>query len=454
MADEIKSPELEAIDKVADQVKDFNTKLGERASKKDVEAANAAIEDLKKNIGKYSEKEIDAALDTINKANEKLHKQMEEMAEDVAKAKESGRSSKKVELFDPSDVKKFVEDTFKDGVKTNQKASIKLNGGLILSKAAEIFGYPEFFEGAAGITTDITAFTGRFVDPVLYQRARKRNFVLDNLPIETIGVPTLIYLQKEEVSGDDASSEDVGGAAWIVSGGIKPMRSFRVTSSKVEAMKVAIFGTVEDKLLRDVPSLENWIREDFTDEMREAYNDALLNNNPAVDPLAPLGLKENAILYADTTPFTNTIEEANEIDAIVAAAAYMSSLKEQPVMAAVSSSIYYKIFVLKDLQARYQNSNLVYTNSQGQIYIAGIRIVLADQEDIPDTHLLMIGASGFKIKNYGSMVFERGLNGEDFRYDRTSFRAYQEVLSYIPSHRYNSVLYDTFVNIIGAIDAP
>ena len=232
------------------------------------------------------------------------------------------------------------------------------------------------------------------------------------------------------------------------------MRSFRVTSTQVEAKKIAIFGTVHDKLLRDVPSLENWIREDFTDEMREGYNDGLLNNNPAVDPLAPLGLKQNAILYADTTPFTNTILGANEIDAIIAAIAYQASLKEQTVMAVVSSSVYFRLFALKDLEGRYQNNNLVYTNTQGQIFIAGIRVVMADVEDIPDTHLLLIAANGFRIKNYRSLVFERGLNGEDFRYDRTSFRAYQEVLSYIPSHRYNSVLYDTFSNIITAILLP
>jgi hypothetical protein len=66
----------------------------------------------------------------------------------------------------------------------------------------------------------------------------------------------------------------------------------------------------------------------------------------------------------------------------------------------------------------------------------------------------VFGADAFKIRNFGPLVFERGLNGEDFRHDRTSFRAYQEVLSYIPSHRYNGVLYDAIQTIITAIDKP
>jgi HK97 family phage major capsid protein len=445
-----KSPELEAIDMVSKQVEGFKKVLGDKLDKSEYDSTKATIEDLKKAIGDNDGKSVSEKIKEINTATEKMLKQITEMQEDVQRAKESGKAGKAVmQLFDPADVAKFVADTFNGSEKTGNKASFKLNTNIVL-KAAEVFGYPQFFEG--GPNTDITAFTGRFIDPELYQRRRKRNLILDNFSIETIGVPTLIYLEKVETAGDDASQEDVGGAEWIVSGGQKPMRSFRVTSAKVEAKKVAIFGTVEDKLLRDVPSLENWIREDFTDEMRETYNDALLNNNPAVNPDAPLGLKQNAIQYNATPAFTGTIVGANYIDMIVAAAAYMSSLKYTPERAFVSSDVFYAMLILKDTNERYQNSPLVYTNSLGQLYIAGVRIVIADEEDVPSTHLLMTGSPfGFRIKNYQAMVFERGLNGEDFRYDRTSFRAYQEVLSYIPSHRFDSVMYDTWDNIEAAI---
>lgn len=459
MADEAKSPELEAIETVAKQVEVFKKELGNTATKEEVKKFNDSAEklnkdfaELKANLGNWDGESVESMMKKINT-------QLKEMQEDVQRAKDSKPGKNKFQLFDPEELKAFSKGIWDDnGAKTSKAASFKINnsflmGGLV-SKAAEIMGYPDFFEGVNGVTTDVSAFTGRVIDPTLYQRKRKRNFILDNFTIPSIAAPTLVYLEKMEVSGATASSEDPGGAEWIVPGAQKPMRSFRVTSTKVEAKKVAIFGTVHDDLLRDVPSLENWIREDFTAEMRESYNDALLNNDPGTDPDAPLGLKENAIQYADTAAFNNTILDANEIDAIIAAIAYMASLKEEPMMAAVSSSIYYKLFVLKDNQARYQNSNLVYTNSRGQIFVAGVPVILADQDDIADTHLLLLGVDGFQIRNYESLVFERGLNGEDFRYDRTSYRAYQKVLSYIPSHRTNAVLYDTFANIITAIDKP
>lgn len=446
---ETKSKELETMELAIKQVEGFEKILGNKADKSEFAEIKGTLEDVKKSLGTLADKDGTTVADAIKKFNDftdKTVKQLTEMQEDIQKAKDGKKGIDTMkQLFDPADVQKFVNDTFQDGVKTHQQAVIKLNNKIVL-KAAEDFGYPQFFEG--GANTDATAFTGRFIDQELYQRIRKRNLILDNFAIETIGVPTLLYLEKVEIAGDDASSEDVGGADWIVSGGEKPKRSFRVKSSKVEAKKVAIFGTIEDKLLRDVPSLENWIREDFTDEMREEYNDALLNNNPSVDPDAPLGLKQNAVTFTPTTAFTNTILGASYIDMIVAAAAQMADSKFMPERAFVSTDVFYAMLILKDQDQRYQNNPLVYTNNLGQLYIAGVRIVMSDSEDVPATHLLMTGQPlGFKIKNYQAMVFERGLNGEDFRNDRTSFRAYQEVLSYIPEHRYDSVFYDTWDNI-------
>lgn len=453
MADETKSPELAAIETVAKHVDEFKKDLGNKADKSQFDGIQKDLSELKSNITKWDGDKVSESMTKINEAIQKLEKQSGEMLEDIQRGKDSGKGRQKSMLVDPLEVKKFCEDTFKDGIKTHNAAAMKINGKMVL-KTAEIMGYPDFFAGDPSVDTDISAFTGRMVDPTLYQRKRKKNFILDNMPIESTDSPILVYLEKIEIAGDDGSQEDVGGAEWIVPGAQKPMRSFRVTSTKVESKKVAIFGTVHDELLKDVPSMENWVREDFTDEMRESYNDALLNNDPGSDPDAPLGLKTNAIQYADTAAFNNTIPDANELDAIVAAIAYMASLKEEPQLVAVSSSIFYKLIVLKDSEGRYHNSGLVYVNTLGQLFIAGVRVVPADTEDVPDTHILLIGVGGFKIKNHGPLVFERGLNGEDFRYDRTSFRAYQRVLSYIPSHRENSVLYDAIATIITAIDKP
>lgn len=457
------SKELEAIQKVSEQVDKFQELLKGKIDKAELDEYKIAIEEIKATIAKLEEataggratsEEIEAVEEELEKQMKAVNDKLEKFGVQVAEFKrelEVGRNGgtpkdSRSSIISREELEKFIKATFdEDGEKTSNKASFRI-------KAAEIFSIPNFFQGADGTVRD--AVTGRFVDPTLYQRKRKKNLILDHFNIETINVPKLFYLVKEEVAGNDQSQEDVGGAEWITSGGQKPMRSFRVTTGEVEAKKVAIFGTVEDKLLRDVASLETWVREDFFDEMREAYNDALLNNNPNINPNAPLGLKHKAVQYVGSSAFSNSIKDANEIDAIVAAAADMANNKEQAATVFVAMDVYYKIQILKDNDARYQNNPLVYVNNLGELYIAGVHVVGVDNEDVPTTHLLMISNEvGFKIKNYSDMVFERGLNGEDFRYDRTSYRGYQEVLSYIPTHRENSVMYDTFANIIADITA-
>lgn len=451
------SSEVQAIKKISRQVKNFNAILGTRAKAEDFTAVQEQLATLQKDIGTMQADKITEAIEKINESNEKIWKQIAEMQEAQAAEKENGNGpGKKSKIgIDRKQVEDFVKATFEGGsfeggsMKGGKKTH---NSAAITVKAAETFGVATFYEG--GDDTDTTAFTGRVIDPTLYQRNRKRNLILDNFVISNIGAPTLLFLVKIEEGDSDSVSGDPGGADWILSSEAKPKRSFRVTTGKVEAKKVAIFGTVEDKLLRDVPSLEMWLREDFMDEMRETINDGLLNNDTGTDPNAPQGMKQEAIQFTATDAWDGSEDDPNYIDAILAIKATFSHNKETLIKVFVSSSAITKIMGLKDNEGRYQNNNLVYINAMGQLYIGGVAVVEADDEDVPDTHVLAIGADlGFKMRAYGPLVFERGLNGEDFRYDRTSYRGYQEFLTYLPTHREDSVMYDTFENVFAAITA-
>jgi HK97 family phage major capsid protein len=438
------SSEIQALKKIARQVKQFNTVLGEKAKKEDFDSLKAQLDTLTKDIGTMKADDISKAIEKINESNEKIWKQIVEMQEENARKKEEGEGkAKKGQLFTTKDVEAFVKATFNErGEKTHNMARIEM-------KAAETMGVANFFSGA-DVVTD--AFTGRVVDPTLYQRKRKRNLILDNFTIGSIAVPKLIFLVKVEEGNSSSVSGDPGGADWILSSEAKPKRSFRVTTGEVEAKKVAIFGTLEDKLLKDVASLENWVRDDFMMEMSETINDGLLNNDTGTNPKAPQGMKQDAIQFTATDAFDGTIDDPNYIDAILAICALMSDNKEEAGQIFVASDVYYRIMGLKDSQGRYQNNTLVYVNNLGQLFIGGVRIIMADSDDIPSTHVLCTAVDlGFKMLAYGPLVFERGLNGEDFRYDRTSYRGYQEFLSYLPTHRENSVLYDTWENIFAAI---
>lgn len=439
--EETETDEVKAIQKIGDQVTEFSKLLGDKADKAQFDSLQKEISDLSANIKKMQADEITKSIESINEANAKIVKQILELQEEQAKSKENSDGKKKVNgvTIDTKEVQKFIDATFKDGKKTHEAATITI-------KAAETMGTATFYEGGADTVTD--AFTGRFVDPTLYQRRRKKNLILDNFMIGNIGVPKILFLVKVEEGDSNSVSLDPGGADWILSSEAKPKRSFRVTTGEAEAKKVAIFSTVEDKLLKDVASLERWLREDLMDEMREKINDGLLNNDTGSNPKAPQGLKQEAIQFTATSAWSGSTTDPNYIDDILAIKAMFSHNKETLDSVFVSSSVITKIMGLKDADGKYQNNNLVYINSVGTLFIGGIPVLEADDEDVPDTHVLAIGAElGFKIYAYGPLAFERGLNGEDFRYDRTSYRAYQEFITYLPTHRENSVMYDTWANI-------
>ncbi len=449
--DDDEDSELKHIEKIANGVESLKALLGDKADTTKMAALESDITALKAGLEEMNSKEISRLVKSINTKNAELYNDMIKAVQELADInKENGGASmvSAAPIVSEAEIKAFALDTFKGNLLGKSKQHTTKT---ITIKAPETFGQAVTFVSG----TDISAFTGRYVDPKLNVRKRKKNFILDNIQIQTITVPTLVYLEKVEIGDANTTSGDPGAANWILSGAAKPQRSFRVKSAQVEAKKVAIYGRIEDKLLRDVPSFQNWIREDFIDEMREKINDGLLNNNPGVNALAPLGLKINAVQYAVTPAFDENVLDPNYIDAIIAAIAFMADKKEDPGMAVVSSDVFYAIQNLKDNTGKYQNSNLVYTNTLGQLYIAGVHVIWADREDVPSTHLLLIANDlGFKVFAYGPMVIESGLNGEDFRQDKTSFRGYQEFLSYIASNRVNSVMYDTFANVFAAIVAP
>ena len=449
------SKELEAIDKISEQLEGYKTELAEKADKATIEGAETEIKSLRESLNELTEKEIDKSIERINGTQKEMHEQIATMREEQQQSKESNKGSKMMTYKQLREsVAKFVEERYPKGGK-NDGAFPSIEMPAPISKAPETFGFNQTFNGD-GTGVQIDVLTGREVDPALYQRIRKKRLILDHIPVTSISVPKLYYLEKEEVGDTEATAGDPGSADWITSGGEKPKRSFRLKTGEVEAKKVAIFGTVEDKLLRDVASMENWIREDFMNEMLKKYNDGLLNNDPSVNPDAPLGMKTNAVAFTATPAFDGTFANgaSNLIDQIVATAAFMANNNESPSKVFIADDNFYSLHVLKANDSKYLNNDMVYTNAVGQLFIAGIEVVKVDNLDVQSTHLLMISQDlGFKVRNYGSMVFERGLNGEDFRYDRTSYRGYQEVLSYIAEQRENSVVYDTLANIATGIEA-
>lgn len=451
MNEELKK-ELESLKVIADQFASFKEELGTKADKTVFETSEQTLKEMRESLekGQATDATLNKQIEALNKTLQDQHQLITEMREEMAAEKGEDKKPSSVKIKEA--VKTHIEKAFGDRL-AHKNLQVQTNlGKVLVSKAPEVMQGGVFYTGA---NTVPDVLTGRAIDPEFYQRKRKRNLILDHFDIRFVDAPTLYYIEKVEIGTGTAPDNGAGGADWITSVATKPLRSFRVSTAKVDAKKVAIRGNVADKLLRDVASLENWLREDMMDEIMESYNDALLNNDPGSNADAPLGLKTEAIQFVASAAFDETIEDPNYIDAIIAVVAYMATLKERPAKVFIADDVFYAIHNLKASDGKYLNNNLVYTNPAGQLFIAGVEVVRADSEDVPSTHVLAISDDvGFKIRNYGGLTFETGLNGTDFADDKTSYRAFQEVLSYIASNRENSVLYDTWANVYAAILKP
>ena len=438
-----KEKELEAIKQISEQVKSFKESMETKAQKDEVDKLVEKIDTLSKNLGEWTDEKISKSIEEINKKNIDLFAQLTEVQENQAKQREQSEKDGNGEAVTKEAYDKMIKSVF--GENLNSKTHGRPASMTI--KAAETFGRGTSFVSGS----DSSAILGRVIDPTLYQPSRKPNLVLDNFNIDTTTAPFLYYIEKVNISAvDDDDEGEAGGADWINCGEEKPKRSFRIKVTKVEAKKVAIFGTVEDCLLKDWPSFVNFLREDFMDEVYEEYNDALLNSDGTGKK--PLGIKENASAFVATDAFDELVPTPTAIDSIIAAAAFMADNDEEPGKVFVSTDVLYSLFILKDTDGRYQNNNLVYVNNEGKLFIAGVEVVGVSSSDVSSAYLLMISKNlGFKILNYGNFEFEAGLNGTDFREDKTSYRGYLEVISYIPENREASVVYDTFANIKAAI---
>ena len=220
MAEEVKSPELEAIDKVAANLETFKERLGEKADKEQFESLEATITELKEGLETLTGKQVTEKMETLNEGLEKAFKQILDLQEDLNQQKDEAGNKKneKGSLVSRKDVQEFIDAIFDEtGKKTHNQHSITV-------KAPETFGIPQTFVSGA----DTSAYTGRTVDPELYQRRRKSNLILDTFPIPTIDTPKLIYLVKVEIAPvEESDGGDPGGADWIDSGEAKPKRSFR-----------------------------------------------------------------------------------------------------------------------------------------------------------------------------------------------------------------------------------
>jgi len=87
--DEEDEKTLEALGNATKMIKDIKKDLGDKADKQEIKDLLKSVNDLKSGFGSWDASKIETTVKSINEGIEKLVKQVEEMSEDVQKAKEN-----------------------------------------------------------------------------------------------------------------------------------------------------------------------------------------------------------------------------------------------------------------------------------------------------------------------------------------------------------------------------
>lgn len=116
--------EVKAIKKIAKQVENFKTALGDKADAEAIKTLQETVKTLQENIATMQSEDIISTLKNINDANEKIWKQIAEIQEaaQLEKEKTEGKA-KKGDILKKEDVAAFVKATFGEDAKHGTKTS-------------------------------------------------------------------------------------------------------------------------------------------------------------------------------------------------------------------------------------------------------------------------------------------------------------------------------------------
>jgi len=306
---------LEEIKKVSGQVEAFKKSIGDKADKAAFDEAIKKLEELKASLKDLTAEKFESAIKTVNESLGKVAKQIEEMSEDVAKAKESGKGRVQAKTFGQQVVEALVANKLLEGkFGKNEHRTLEIKDVSILNKTVANMGTGNVDAvGSSSIPWELSSF-----EPGLTNIQKRRPWLIDianTSPISTM------YAQWAEKSGQEgAANETAEGAA-------KNQIDFDWIEKSAKVEKVTAYIKASKESLSDLPGLANEIDNELREEVLLKADSDLLSGDGSTPSL-------NGILNQDTAyasgAFAATIVQANHWDVLRCAVAQVVTNKFIP----------------------------------------------------------------------------------------------------------------------------
>jgi len=422
MADEILSPELAAINKVAEKVEGFQKKLGDKMDKSELKTVTDAIEEMKKGV---ASKEI---VDAIKASMDKFQTQLEEMQEDVNTSKGGGKHK---------DIRKSIGQLFIEAI---EKQKFDLH--TVARKGAQHFNVTI----DAPVQKVVGTMTTANVDAVgtnsipfeladfefgLTRIARRAPFLLQLA--NTSPISTMYAQWAEQENPEGAANETAEGQD-------KSQIDFDWVEKSQKVEKITAYIKVSKEALSDLPALRNEIDTELQ-ELVLLEADADLWDGDGTTPTIK-GITLFATAYSTPSGLTPT----NVSEVIRCAIAQVVANTFMPNYIVMHPTD----VAAMDLEKSGDDGHYMlppFRSADGQV-ISGVRVV--ENLGVDQGDFLVGDFTKWKVRIREGFNIDVGLDGNDFTKNLVTILGEIRLVSYVKANHAGAFVFGTFADVIGS----
>jgi HK97 family phage major capsid protein len=424
------SLELQAIEKLGDQIKKFETQLGARASKEEFDQVKSKLDELNKNFGVWADKKIDESVTAIKTAMDSIKTQVEEMSEDIAIAKGNQNSGSYKSLgqmvIDKLKENKMLDRPFTKG----EHRTLEI--GFEVSKLAGTMTT----SNVTPVGTNAIPFSLADYEFGLTRIVRRQPYLIQ---IANTTSTDKMYVQWAEQANPD------GAAGETSEGATKNQIDFDWVEKSAKVEKITAFIKVSKEALSDLDGLRNEIDTELREQILLKVDVDLLSGDGTAPTI-------NGLLNQDTAfaagSFEDTVVNATKADVLRAAIAQVVANLFQPNYAILHPNDVASMDLEKGTDGHY---SLPPFRSADGMMISGVRIIANTGQTVDK---FTVGDfTKFNVRVREGLTIDIGLDGNDFTKNLVTILGEIRLVAYVKTNHAGAFVSGDFSDAITALDA-
>lgn len=399
-------------------------------------------ENVKKELQELAEnnkKSIDALKDAVNtktegfvakaefikleEKNEKLEESLRTIGAELATVKAAGSNGS----VEKSELAKAVEE--------NQEAYKQFKA------KAQPFEFETKAAGTMLTSTNLDPTPNSYlpvpqIDTRVIPIQRATPLVMDYADVATTDSARLVFINEKAGEGD---------AAMTAEGGTKPLLDVDFQSVASDARKIAVAFKVSEEMLDDIPFMQSEIDRIGREKLLLALDANMLTGNGTAPNLS--GITTLVPGYTITS-LDDSVNNANNFDALVAAATQIRTNNFEPNVVFVNPVDYAKMLLTKSTTDEYVVMQLQLQNGQ----VLNMRIVQSNQ--ITAGSFLMGDMKALRVRIYRGLKTIMGWENDDLRKNLRTIILEMRVHQFLSANQYAAFVYDAFADVKTALETP